>query len=119
MTAFGTDAVQAAALVPAEVELILDNDVAFDVKLAKDGIVDVRLQESSGEAALNSSGVRSNSENSESARPAVVAILSVAAGTVLAAVFIRKVFKRGGAAAGGGKYDSDTGSESGAVDDTA
>jgi hypothetical protein len=119
LTAFGTDAVQAAALVPAEVKLILDNDKPFDDKLAEDGIVDVRLQESTGEAALNSSGVRSNSENSESARPAVVAILSVAAGTVLAAVFIRKVFKRGGAAAAGGKHDSDTCSESEALDITA
>jgi hypothetical protein len=120
LTAFGTDAVQAAALVPAEVELILDNDMPFDNKLAEDGIVDVRLQESGGEAALNSSGVaNSSSENSDSARPAVVAILSVAAGTVLAAAVIRKLFKRGGATAAVGKYDSDAGSEGGTLNNTA
>jgi hypothetical protein len=118
LTAFGADAVQAAALVPAEVESILDNDQAFDSKLAEDGIVDVRLQESGEEDAPNSSSSGGGSDNT---RTAVVAILSVAAVTVLAAVVIRKLFnKRGGpAAATAGKDGSDTGSEGETLDNAA
>jgi hypothetical protein len=119
LTAFGTDAVQAADLVPEQVELILDNDVLFDTKLVEDGIVGVRLQESGGGTDLNPSGVRSSSKKSDSARPAVFGILSATAGTVLAAVVIRKIFKRRGAAAASGKYDSDTGSEGETMANTA
>jgi hypothetical protein len=85
---------------------ILENDQAFDDELYMNGIVDVRLKESTGETALNSP-LRSG-ESQLPARPAVVAVLSVAAGTVVVAAIVLRKFGLGSRAADKEGTDSDS-----------
>jgi hypothetical protein len=78
------------------------------------GVVDVRLQELVKSPAINAPSLRSG-ENKDTARPTVVALLSVAAGTIVAAIALRKFMRRSGAA---DKYEN-SGSDNDSFDTTA
>ena len=86
---------------------IFENDEAFDDELLMKGIVDVRLRDVSSENALNAP-LRSGN-GSVTARPAVVAVLSVAACTVVAAAVMVRRF---GLSPGVDKTETDSDSDS-------
>jgi hypothetical protein len=62
------------------------------------GVTDVRLQEIVTSPAINAPPSLRSGENQESVRPTVVAVLSVAAGTIVAAIALRRFMRRSGAA---------------------
>ena len=81
------------------------------------GIVDVRLRDPSPEEAALQSTVDSG-DDSISARSAVVAVLSVAAATVVVAGLMMKRFGRGAAGASDEKDSDDSDSDSQSYDET-
>lgn len=79
----------------ASLDSIFEYDQAFDDELLASGIVDVRLEETTGENALNAAA--RSGKMQPPARPAVVAVLSIAAGTVVAAAMLLHRFGLGSA----------------------
>jgi hypothetical protein len=75
--------------IQSSLETIIADDEAFEDELMATGIIDVRLEDITRDAALN--GSLGSSDISEPARPAMFAVLSVAAVTVVAALVLRKM----------------------------
>jgi hypothetical protein len=86
ITVFDDDQGAAPSSVTDELGVIFEDDQAFDNELEPQ-VADVRFLQSPEEAALNQ--LRTGGQSS-SARPTVVAVLSVAAGTVVVALWVLK-----------------------------
>jgi hypothetical protein len=89
ITVFDDDRGAAPSSVTDELGVIFEDDQAFDNELEPQ-VADVRFLQSPEEAALNQ--LRTGGQSS-SARPTVVAVLSVAAGTFVVALLLRRVLK--------------------------
>lgn len=101
----GENADGASTSLQSSLETIIADDQAFEDELVATGIIDVRLEDITREAALN--GSLGSSDTSEPARPAMVAVLSVAAVTVVAALVLRKM-RVGSGVQDKDDYESDT-----------
>ena len=113
----GDDNGTAATEIGSSLESILENDQAFRDEINMNGIVDVRLKDSSSEEAALQSTLDSEND-SISARSAVVAVLSVAAAAVVVAGLMTKRMGRGAAGGDDLKEGHDSDSDSDSYDDT-
>lgn len=111
----GDDGSIAAYDIPTALALIFDYDEDFVKQLENFNIFDVRFHDKLDESSLIENPKINSRERSSAGGPSIVTILSVAAGSVVFVLLLRRIFK-------GGKEKAETGGDmkddAGSQDDT-